>query len=102
MLLGQRKLRWMSCGQNWRRPTPAVSLLPDSLLLQDYKHPTKSFPLHSEPRWIVDQEIKRRINDYEANEREMKERLDSVRKEKQKKMEEMKRRANFARKRQVR
>lgn len=54
-----------------------------------------------EPRWIVDQEIKRRLDEYEANEREMQERLDVVRKAKQKKMDEMKHRANFARKRQV-
>ena len=66
------------------------------------KHSTNSLSCNLEPRWIVDQEIKRRLDEYEGNEREIKERLEFVRKEKQRKMEEMKRRATFARKRQVR
>lgn len=54
-----------------------------------------------EPRWIVEQEVKRRLDEYDANEREMQERLEAIRREKQKKVDDMKRRANFARKRPV-
>lgn len=50
---------------------------------------------------MVEQELKRRIRDFEANEREMQERLEALRAEKVRKQDEMRSKAKYARKRQV-
>lgn len=50
---------------------------------------------------MLEQTVRRRIREYEANEREMQERLEAMRKEKARKQDEMRSRARYARKRQV-
>lgn len=72
-----------------------------SRTVYSFQHVPLRLKAFAEPRWIVDQEVKRHLDEYEANEKQMRERLDHIRIEKEKKSAEMKRRANFARKRPV-
>ena len=56
----------------------------------------------TEPKWMLEQEIQRRIKELEADERDIQEKLEAIRKEKARKQEEARSKAKYARKRQVR
>jgi t-SNARE complex subunit (syntaxin) len=54
------------------------------------------------PKWMLEQEIQRRLDDYDADEKELQARIEEARKAKVQRAKELKDRARYARKKQVR
>ena len=54
------------------------------------------------PSWMLEQELQRHLEEYQANDRELQERLSTIRHEKEKNEREMKGRARYKSKKQVR